>query len=70
MMRSIKEHQEILKGEAAVMLVREPRKWCRVQNQGVESHQKGKDRTRGNRGFRRKSATACRKVSRHAKMAW
>jgi hypothetical protein len=70
MMQSIEEHQEILKGEAAVMPVEGPRKQCRVQNLGAERRQKRKQRTRGNSRFRRKSAAACRKVSRRAKVAW
>jgi hypothetical protein len=55
MMQSIQEHQEIHKGEAAVMPVREPRK----------RRQKKKERTQGNSGSRRKSAATCRKVSHH-----
>jgi hypothetical protein len=70
MMQSIKEHQEIPKREASVLPVEEPRKWRRVCNLAVERRQKSKERTRGNRGSRRKSAAACRKVSRRAKVAW
>jgi hypothetical protein len=66
---SVMEHQEILKEDAAVMPVREPRKRRRAQNLGVECRQKRKERTWGNRGPRRKSAAACRKVSRCAKVA-
>jgi hypothetical protein len=69
-MQSIEEHQEIPKGEAAVMPVGGPRKWRRVSKLAAERHQKRKERTRGNRGSRRKSAAACRKVSFHAKVAW
>jgi hypothetical protein len=36
MMQYIEEHQEIPKGEAAVMPVGEPRKQCRDQNLAVE----------------------------------
>jgi hypothetical protein len=64
------EHQEIPKEEASVMPVGEPRKRRRVCNLATEHRQKRKERTRGNRGSRRKSAAACRKVCRHAKVAW
>jgi hypothetical protein len=70
MMQSVEEHQEIPKGEAAVMPVREPRKRRRVCNLTTGRRQKRKERTRGYRGSRRKSAAACKKVSRHAKVAW
>jgi hypothetical protein len=70
LMQSTEKHQEITKGEAAVMPVGEPRKRRRVQSLAVECCQKRKERTRGNRGSRRKSATACRKVSHCARVAW
>jgi hypothetical protein len=70
MMQSTEEHQEIPNGEAAVMPVGEPRKRCRVWSLAVERCQKRKERTRGNRGSRRKSAAACRKLSRCARVAW
>jgi hypothetical protein len=63
MMQSTEEHQEIPKEEATVMLVREPRK-------KRKHRQKKKDRSWGNGGSRRKSATASRKVSRCANVAW
>jgi hypothetical protein len=47
-----------------------PRKRRRVRNLAAELSQKLKERTLGNLGFRRKSAAACRKVSRRAKVAW
>jgi hypothetical protein len=47
MMQSIDEHQEILKEEAAVMLVGEPRKRCRVCSLAAEHHQKWKEMTWG-----------------------
>jgi hypothetical protein len=50
MMQSIEERQEIPKGEAAVMLVGERRKWCRVCNLAAERRQKRKGKTCGNRG--------------------
>jgi hypothetical protein len=70
MMRSIEELQNILKGEAAVMSVGEPRKRRRVCYLAAQRRQKRKERTRGNRGSRRKLAATCRKVSRLAKVAW
>jgi hypothetical protein len=70
MMQSTKEHQEIPKGEAAVMQVGEPRKLRRVRSLAAERRQKRKERSRGNRGSTRKSAAACRKVSRCARVAW
>jgi hypothetical protein len=70
MMQSTEVHQEIPKGEAAVMPVREPRKRGRVRSLAAERRQERKERTRGNRGSRRKSAATCRKVSRRAKVAW
>jgi hypothetical protein len=70
MMQSTEEHQEIPKGKAAVMPVREPRKRRRVRNLAAERRQKRKERTRGNRGSRRKSAVACSEVSRRATVAW
>jgi hypothetical protein len=61
MMQSTEGHQEIPKEEATVMPVGEP---------AAERRQKRKERTRGNRGYRKKSTAACRKVSRRAKVAW
>jgi hypothetical protein len=68
--QSIEEHQEIPKGKAAVMQVGEPRKWRRVRNLAAERSQKMKERTQEQSESRRKSAAACRKVSRRAKVAW
>jgi hypothetical protein len=70
MMQSTEEHQEIPKGEAAVMPVRELRKRRRVRSLAAERRQKQKESTRGNRGHWRKSAAACRKVSHCARVAW
>jgi hypothetical protein len=70
MMQSIEEHQEIPKGEAAVMPVRGSRKRRRVRNLAAERRQKLKERTRGKSGSRGKSTAACRKVSDRAKVAW
>jgi myosin heavy subunit len=54
MMRSMEEHQEIPKGEAAVMPVGGLRKRRRVQNLAAERRQKPKKRTRGYYGSRKK----------------
>jgi hypothetical protein len=70
MMQSIEEHQEIPKGEAAVMPVGEPRKRRRVCNLAAERRQKTRERAQGYSESRRKSAAACRKVFRRAKVAW
>jgi hypothetical protein len=59
MMQSAEEHQEIPTEDAAVMLVREPRKWHRVRYLAVENRRKRKDRTQGNHGSRRKSTVNC-----------
>jgi hypothetical protein len=69
MMQFIEEHQEIPKEDAAVMPI-EPRKRRRVCNLAAERRQKRKERTRGYRGYRRKSAAACKWVYRRAKVAW
>jgi hypothetical protein len=47
MMQSTEEHQEIPKGEAAVMQVGELRKRRRVRSLAAERRQKRKERTRG-----------------------
>jgi hypothetical protein len=70
MMQSIEEHQEIPKGEAAVMPAGGPRKRCRVENLAAECCQNRKERTQQNRESWRKLAAACRKVFCRAKVAW
>jgi hypothetical protein len=70
MMQSIEEHQENLKEDVAVIPVGGLRKRRRDCNLAAERRQKMRERTRGNRGSRRTSAAACRKVSRRAKVAW
>jgi hypothetical protein len=47
-----------------------PRKRRRIFNLAAKRRQKRMERTRGNSGFRKKFAAACRKVSRRAKVAW
>jgi hypothetical protein len=56
--------------DAAVMPVRGQRKRGRVCNPAAEQRQKMRERIREKSGSRRKSAAACRKVSRRAKVAW
>jgi hypothetical protein len=70
MMQFIEVHLEIHKEDAAVMPVGEPRKRRKVHNLAAERRQKRKERSRGNKGPRRKSAVVCRKVCRRAKVAW
>jgi hypothetical protein len=70
MMQSIEEHQEIPKEDAAVMPIGELRKRRRVCNLASERCQKRKEKTRGYRGFRRKSAAACKRVFCRAIEAW
>jgi hypothetical protein len=52
MMQSIEQHQEISKGEVAVMPVGESRKRRRVQTLSAERYQKRKKLTRGYNGSR------------------
>jgi hypothetical protein len=71
MMLSIEEHQEIPKGEAAVMPVGGLRKRRRVRNLATVCHQKPKERTWGYCGSQKRVAVAgSRNVSHHAKVAW
>jgi hypothetical protein len=70
LMQSIEAHQDIHKGEVAVMPVEESMKRRRVCNLAAERPQKRKERTRRNRGSRRKLAAAYRKVPRRAKVEW
>jgi hypothetical protein len=66
MMQSIVGHQEIPKEDASLMSVGELRKRSSVRNLAAKRRQKIKERIRGNRGSKRKSVTACRKLSRRA----
>jgi hypothetical protein len=70
MVQSIEEHQEMPKGDAAVMPVGGSRKRRRFCNLAAERRHKMRERARGNSGSRRKLAAAYRKVSRREKMAW
>jgi hypothetical protein len=69
-MRSVGEHQEVSKGEAAVMPVRLLRKRCRDRNLAVEPHQKPKERTQGYCGTRKRVTVAGRRMTRCAGVAW
>jgi hypothetical protein len=68
--KSVTEHQEIPKGEAAVMPLGERRKRLRVCNLAAERLQKRKDMAQENRRSRRKLAATYRKVSLRAEVAW
>jgi hypothetical protein len=68
--QSVGEHQEVLKEEAAIMPVGEPRKRRRNRNLAVERRQKPKERTRGYCGSRNRVTIADRKVSLRAAVAW
>jgi hypothetical protein len=70
MMQSIEKHQEIPKEDSAVMLVGRPGKRRELCNLAAERLQEVREMIRGNSRSRRKSAAACRKVSRRAKAAW
>jgi phosphoribosylformylglycinamidine (FGAM) synthase-like enzyme len=69
-MESVMEHQEIPQGSRHSNAGRRTRKGRRVCNLAAERRHKKKERTRGNRGSRKKSAPSCRKLSRRAKVAW
>jgi hypothetical protein len=69
MMKSIEEHEEIPKEDAAVMSVRGLRERRNVCSLAAERRQKMRERTQGYSGSRRKLAAACRKVSCLAKVA-
>jgi hypothetical protein len=70
LMQSTEEHREFHKEEAAVMQVGELRKRRRFCSRAAKRRQKRKERILGNRGSRRKSAAACRKLTRRVKVAW
>jgi hypothetical protein len=70
MMQSVEEHQEFPIGEAVVMPVKRQKKRRKGRKSTAGRRGEPKELTRGNCGSRRKLAVACRKVSRHAKVAW
>jgi hypothetical protein len=68
-MQSKEGHQEVPKGEAAMMPGGGSRKRCRVCNLAAERRQKRKVRTWGYRGSRRKMAASFKRVFCCAKAA-
>jgi hypothetical protein len=70
MMQSVTEHQEVPKEDAAVMPVKGLRKQRRGRKQAAGRREEPKELNRGICGSREKLAAACRKVSRHATVAW
>jgi hypothetical protein len=69
MMRSVGEHQEVSKEEAAVMPIGELKQRRRNRNLAAERCQKPKERTRGYCGSWKRVTVADRKVSGHATVA-
>jgi hypothetical protein len=70
MMPSVEEHQYTSTEEVAVMPVKGLRKRRRGRKLTAGRRGESKEVTRGNCGSRRKLDAACRKVSRHATVAW
>jgi hypothetical protein len=70
MMQSVAEHQEVPREDAAVVPVRGLRKQRRGRKQAAGRREESKKLNRGICGSREKLAAACRKVSRHAAVAW
>jgi hypothetical protein len=70
MMQSAEEHQDIPIEEVAVMPVEGLKKRRRGRKSTAGRRGEPKKLTRGNCGSRKKLAAACRKVSRHATVAW
>jgi hypothetical protein len=70
MMQSIEEHQDVPNEDVAVVPVNGLRKRRRGRKSTAGRRGEPKELTRGNCGSRKKLAGACRKVSRHARVAW
>jgi hypothetical protein len=70
MMQSEVEHQEFHTEEAAVKSLRVMKKRHRGWPLSAGRRMKQKKRTRGDCGYQGKWAATCRKVSRHAAVAW
>jgi hypothetical protein len=70
MMQSAEEHQDIPKEDAAVMPVGGLRKRRRDRNLAAGRRQKPKKRIRASCESKRRSATACKKITRRATVAW
>jgi hypothetical protein len=64
------EHREVPKKDAVVKPVRGRKRRHRVRKQAAERRGEPKELTRGYCGSRKKFAATCRKVSRHATVAW
>jgi hypothetical protein len=69
-LESVTEHREVPNEDATVMPVSGPGKRRRVCHLAADRCQRRKKKTWGYHGSRRKLAAACRKMSRHAKVAW
>jgi hypothetical protein len=70
MMQSVGEHQEVPREDAVVKPVERRKKRHKGRKQAAGRHGEPKELTRGDCGSRKKSAAACRKVSRRATVAW
>jgi hypothetical protein len=70
MLLSIEEHQDVPIEDFAVMPVKGLRKRRRGRKSTAGRRGEPKELIQGNCGCRRKLAAACRKVSRHATVAW
>jgi hypothetical protein len=70
MMQSVEEHQDVPIEEVAVMPVKGLKKRHRGRKSTAGRRGEPKKLNRGNCGSRKKLAAACRKVSRHASVAW
>jgi hypothetical protein len=64
------EHREVPNEDAVVKPVRGRKKRHRGRKQAEGRRGEPEELTRGDCGFRKKLAAACRKVSRHATVAW
>jgi hypothetical protein len=69
-MQSVAEHQEVLKEDAVMKTVEGWKQQHRGQKLAAGRRGGPKELTRGDCGSQRKLAAACRKVSRHATVAW
>jgi hypothetical protein len=70
MMQSVEEHHDVPIEEVAVMPVKGLKKRRRGRKSTAGRRGEPKTLNRGNCGSRKKLAAACRKVSRHATVAW
>jgi hypothetical protein len=70
MMQSAEKHQDVPSEDVAVMPVNGLRKRRRGRKSTAGRRGEPKERIRGNCGSRNKLAADCRKVSRHATVAW